>query len=587
MCGIAGYFDPEKLSVSRETLEKMANAIRHRGPDSSGFSISTTQHLGLAHRRLSILDLSSAGNQPMPSASNRYVMVFNGEIYNHHKLRAELEACGKAPAWQGHSDTETVLAAIEAWGLNDTIQKTTGMFALALWDQETGSLTLARDRFGEKPLYYGWQGQGNRSAFLFGSELKALKAHPYFQGELDRSAISLLLRHNCIPAPYSVYKGIAKLIPGHLLTFTEQDFAAQRIPASTPYWSFVDVALQGARHPWQGSDEEAIDRLDHVLREAIGQQMIADVPLGAFLSGGIDSSTIVALMQAQSSRPVRTFSIGFHEEGYNEAVYAKAVAKHLGTDHTELYIKPEEAMAVIPMLPDMYDEPFADSSQIPTYLVSRLARQSVSVSLSGDAGDELFCGYNRYQMTSQMWHKLHAVPGLLRKVSAGMLSSLSPSQWNQLARILPGASHYARLGEKVHKGATVLGASSLHELYLGFVSHWPDPASIVIGGKEPPTLVTGNRPDLDALNGVQQMMVLDTITYLPDDILVKVDRASMAVSLECRAPYLDHHVAELAWQFPQSLKLRDGKSKWVLRQVLNRPPCQTSCRPDRIHNQGV
>ena len=505
----------------------------------------------------------------MVSASGRRVLVFNGEIYNFTELHAELEQQGRAPAWRGHSDTETLLAAFEAWGVEQTLKRARGMFALALWDRQNRTLTLARDRLGEKPLYYGWQMQGQQPAFLFGSELKALREHPSFAGEVDRSAVCLLLRHNCVPAPYSIYRGISKLMPGHYLTLTEADLQAQRLPASTPYWSLAEVAVAGVAAPWQGSDDQAVRELDALLRDAIGQQMVADVPLGAFLSGGIDSSTIVALMQAQSSKPVKTFSIGFDEAGYNEAVYAKAVADHLKTEHTELYVQPAQAQAVIPRLPTLYDEPFADSSQIPTFLVSELARKSVTVSLSGDGGDELFCGYNRYQMTAQLWNRLGSLPLPLRRMLAGGINLLSPTQWNQLARKLPGAgSRYVNLGEKLHKGASVMGARSIEDLYLGFVSHWPDPASVVIDGREPPTLVTGNRPDLRGLDGVQQMMALDALTYMADDILVKVDRASMGVSLESRVPFLDHRVVEFAWRLPQSLKLRNGQGKWLLRQVL-------------------
>lgn len=568
MCGIAGYFEAGSASASEALLLQMAAAIQHRGPDDAGAWVDERGALGLAHRRLSIIDLSPAGHQPMHSASGRLVMVYNGEIYNHTDLRAELESQGQAPAWRGHSDTETLLAAFDAWGVERTLQRVNGMFALALWDRQQQSLTLARDRLGEKPLFYGWQRRDGRSAFLFGSELKALREHPAFAAQVDRDAVCLLLRHNCVPAPYSIYQGVAKLPAGHFLTLSEQHLKTGRLPSSVAYWSLAEVARAGVANPWQGSDEEAVKELDGLLRSAIGRQMMADVPLGAFLSGGIDSSTIVALMQAQSGRPVKTFSIGFDEAVYNEAEHAKAVARHLGTEHTELYVQPQQALAVIPDLPTLYDEPFADSSQIPTFLVSQLARQHVTVSLSGDAGDELFCGYNRYQMTSQLWQRLSALPMPLRRVLAGGIGVLSPAQWNRLGRWLPGASRYVNLGEKLHKGAGVMGAASLEELYLGFVSHWRDPAAVVIGAQEPPTQVTGHRPDLSGLDGVQQMMALDALTYLADDILVKVDRASMGVSLESRIPFLDHRVVEFAWRLPQSLKLREGKSKWLLRQVL-------------------
>ncbi|MDO5057494.1 MAG: asparagine synthase (glutamine-hydrolyzing) [Lautropia sp.] len=570
MCGIAGYFEPGTAQASIDVLTRMADGIVHRGPDDMGVWVDPRGGMGLAHRRLSIIDLSEAGHQPMTSASGRHVIVFNGEIYNHLALRAELVDEGLAPDWRGHSDTETLLAAIEAWGLEMALQRVTGMFAFAVWDREMRTLSLARDRLGEKPLYYGWQGQGGQAVFLFGSELKAIRPHPAFEGEVDRGAISLLLRHNCVPAPYSIYRGIAKLPAGHFLVLDEAALQGRSQPEPVCYWSLARVAEAGVARPWQGDDAEAVAELDGLLRAAIGRQMMADVPLGAFLSGGIDSSTVVALMQAQSSQPVRTFSIGFHEAGYDEAVHAKAVARHLGTDHTELYVSAHEAMAVIPRLPQLYDEPFADSSQIPTFLVSQLARRHVAVSLSGDGGDELFCGYNRYQMTARMWHRLALLPQPLRRLLAGTIQALPPERWDALGKWLPGASGYAHVGEKLHKGATVMGAHSADELYLGFVSHWANPAAVVVGGAEPPTLVTANRPALVGLDAVQQMMALDALTYMADDILVKVDRAAMGVSLEGRVPFLDHSVVEFAWSLPQSLKLRQGQGKWILRQVLYR-----------------
>jgi asparagine synthase (glutamine-hydrolysing) len=441
---------------------------------------------------------------------------------------------------------------------------------LAVWDRQTRTLTLARDRIGEKPLYYGWQGRGSDAVFLFGSELKALRAHPAFENDINRGALSLQLRHNYIPAPYSIYAGIAKLLPGSLLTVSLQ----QREPKVCSYWSAVQTAESGVANPFAGSADQAVDALEVLLKDAVRQQMMADVPLGAFLSGGVDSSTVVALMQAQSSRPVKTFSIGFHEAGYNEAEYAKAVARHLGTDHTELYVTAEQAMAVIPRLPTLYDEPFSDSSQIPTFLVSQLARQHVTVSLSGDAGDELFCGYNRYQMTASLWGKLAAAPLPLRRLAARGMISISPQSWSSLTGVvtglLPRSARFADVGDKLHKGAGVLTSKSPDALYLGLVSHWHDPASVVIDGHEPPTLLTGDAPVLDGLDNVQRMMALDMLTYLPDDILVKVDRAAMSVSLETRVPFLDHRVVEFAWRLPQSMKLRDGQTKWALRQVLYR-----------------
>jgi asparagine synthase (glutamine-hydrolysing) len=573
MCGFVGFlgngFSGEEAQ-GHASLKRMTDAIIHRGPDDAGSWVNAHERIGLGHRRLSIVDLSPAGHQPMPSASSRYVIAFNGEIYNHGLLREELERSGRAPAWRGHSDTETLLAGFDAWGIEGTVKRAIGMFAFAVWDRETKLLTLARDRLGEKPLYYGWQGRGENAVFLFGSELKALRVHPGFEASINRDALSLQLRHNYIPAPYSIYQGIAKLPPGTLLTVS----LAQREPRVAAYWSGSAVAEAGVRNGFEGTPEEAVDALEELLKDAVRQQMMADVPLGAFLSGGVDSSTVVALMQAQSTRPVKTFSIGFHEEGYNEAEHAKAVAKHLGTEHTEMYVSARQAMDVIPRLPAMYDEPFSDSSQIPTFLVSQLARQHVTVSLSGDAGDELFCGYNRYQMTANVWNIIASAPMPLRKLVARGLTAVSPRNWDRFASatrgILPSSLQHAKLGDKVHKGAAVLGSQSLDALYLKLVSHWDDPAAVVIGSQEPPTLLVGNTQQLPGLDSTQRMMALDMLTYLPDDILVKVDRASMGVSLESRVPFLDHRVVEFAWRLPQSVKLRDGQSKWALRQVLYR-----------------
>ncbi|WP_079202248.1 asparagine synthase (glutamine-hydrolyzing) [Pseudomonas sp. CC6-YY-74] len=569
MCGFTGYLGHGHWCESEQapkTLALMANTIISRGPDDFGIWQDEVAGIGLAHRRLSIVDLTPAGHQPMFSVSERYVIAFNGEIYNHLALRAELERTAARVSWRGHSDTETLLAGFDVWGIQKTLERAIGMFAFAVWDRQTNTLMLARDRLGEKPLYYGWM----NGTFLFGSELKALKAHPVWSGEIDRGALSLYMRHNYIPAPYSIYKGISKLRPGCLLTISLK----QREPRIVTYWSGAKVAVKGVANIFTGSATQAVDDLETLLKDAVRQQMMADVPLGAFLSGGVDSSTVVALMQAQSSRPVQTFTIGFNEEGYNEAVHAKAVAKHLGTDHTELYVTAEQALAVIPRLPTLYDEPFSDSSQIPTFLVSQLARQHVTVSLSGDAGDELFCGYNRYQMTANLWSKLATVPLPLRKLAARWLTSISPQSWDKLAgglaSLVPRSARLSNVGDKLHKGAEVLSSESADALYLGLVSHWHDPASIVIGGHEPATLLTGDLPALEGLDDVQRMMALDMLNYLPDDILTKVDRAAMGVSLETRVPFLDHRVVEFAWSLPQSMKLRDGQAKWALRQVLYR-----------------
>jgi len=563
MCGIAGFIDTDRSGQNlNDSVIKMVASIRHRGPDDNGVWVDEDLHVALGHARLSILDLSPQGHQPMVSNSGRFVIVFNGEIYSHNKLRQELDGTGNTLAWRGHSDTETLLAGFDAWGIQKTIERCIGMFAFAVWDCQENSLTLGRDRIGEKPLYYGWQG----NTFLFGSELKSLKAHPAFKAEINRGSVTLLLRHNYIPAPYSIYDGISKLEPGCLLNFS----VSQPEPVVMKYWSAVDVSVQGVKQPFTGTPEDSVDELEGLLKDSISQQMMADVPLGAFLSGGIDSSTVVALMQAQSERPVKTFSIGFHEEGYNEAEHAKAVAQHLGTEHTELYITPEEAMAVIPELPTLYCEPFSDSSQIPTFLVSKLAKKHVTVSLSGDAGDELFCGYNRYQITNKLWEKLNRIPVVCRTLIAKGVTLLSPQQWNKVGRSIPGIQRFNNLGDKLHKGAGVLASRTVEELYLGLVSHHSDPTSLVVGGYEPETLLRGHTPALFGLSEVQRMMTLDQITYLPDDILTKVDRAAMGVSLETRVPFLDHRVVEFSSTLPQSIKLRDDQSKWPLRQILYR-----------------
>lgn len=566
MCGIAGFIG-ETGRDAAAVATRMGASLHHRGPDDDGVWIDGMIGVALAHRRLSILDLSPAGHQPMVSASGRYVIVFNGEIYNHLNLREELTS----KHWRGHSDTETLLAAFESWGVEATLKKSVGMFAIALWDRETRTLTLTRDRLGEKPLYYGFQ----NDVLLFGSELKALKAHPAFVGEVDRDALTLFLRHNAIPAPYSIYRGINKLPPGTYWQVSLDALSSRSGKGGLKtYWSARDAAEQGQNNYFVGSDDEARETLESVLGQSIVGQMLADVPLGAFLSGGVDSSAVVALMQARSVRPVKTFTIGFNEEGYNEAEHAHAVARHLGTEHTELYVRPEEAQSVIPLLPGLYDEPFADSSQIPTYLVARLARNHVTVSLSGDGGDELFGGYNRYFWAQNIWRRLGWLPQSLRAAVAGVLTTLPPTAWNSVfrkfERMLPANLRYANPGDKLHKLAEILAVRNPEEIYWGLVSHWKQPEQIVKDATELPTVLTdasqwANVPDL-----THRMMYLDTVTYLPDDILTKVDRAAMGVSLETRVPLLDHRVLEFAWTLPPGMKLRDGQSKWLLRQVLYR-----------------
>jgi asparagine synthase (glutamine-hydrolysing) len=548
MCGFTGILNTHSV-IHTESLEtsitRMTNTLHHRGPDDGGIWVSSETGVALGHRRLSIVDLSPQGHQPMFSVDGRFVIVFNGEIYNYQTIRDELEKTGAAPNWRGHSDTEVMLAAINQWGIETAVKQFIGMFAFALWDRQERVLYLARDRLGEKPLYYGWMGH----TFLFGSELKALRAHPTWRGEIDRNALALLMRYCYIPAPYSIYQGIFKLFPGTVLKLSLAKAAQNHSYDLIPYWSAKEAVEQGVTHPLQASEPEVIQQLDTLLREAIRQQMVADVPLGAFLSGGVDSSTIVALMQAQSSRPVKTFTIGFSEAGYNEAQHAKQVARHLGTDHTELYVTPEQAMAVIPQLPTLYDEPFADSSQIPTFLVSQLARQHVTVSLSGDAGDELFGGYNRYFWGKNIWKNIGWMPRATRSFTAKLLTSLSPPTWDKLFALLPAQFRQATPGEKLHKLADTLAVARPEEMYRKLVSHWKNPEDLVINSFELPTKLTESE-ELTHLDFTQKMMYLDLVSYLPDDILVKVDRATMGVSLESRVPFLDHRVVELAWQIP-------------------------------------
>ena len=546
MCGVVGYLTAGPW-VGDEAVHvlcmHMSNTIARRGPDSAGFWHDAVIGISLGHRRLAIVDLTPAGAQPMQSVCGRYVIAFNGEIYNHLSLRSALEQAAVSPAWRGHSDTETLLACFESWGIEATLSKAVGMFAIALWDKQERTLTLARDRMGEKPLYWGWQGE----TLLFGSELKALKAHPDFVGEIDRNALALLLRHNYIPAPHSIYKGIHKLPAGHCVTIPHGAGPTDVQPQA--YWRMNDAVQSGLANPFEGNDAQAVLALEAQLTESIGLQMLADVPLGAFLSGGVDSSTVVALMQKQSHQRVRTFAIGFNEPGYNEAEHAQAVARHLGTEHTELYVGAQEALAVIPKLPHMYCEPFADSSQIPTYLVSQMARQHVTVALSGDGGDELFGGYNPYQFLPRVWQSLAWLPAPVRRA---LQSALAP---------LP-------LPDKLAKLRQVMAARTPQDLYRQVLSHWPSPESLVLGSNEPATLLNTPRawPSVDSFE--HWMMAVDAQTYMVDDVLTKVDRAAMANSLETRVPLLDHRVVELAWRLPLHMKIRDGQGKWVLRQVL-------------------
>ncbi len=558
MCGLtgfvgfkSGYGSPTEIALA------MADAIRHRGPDDSGVWIDADAQVVLAHRRLSIVDLSPAGHQPMVSASGRFVLVFNGEIYNSEELRAALAREGRAPTWRGHSDTEVLLEATAAWGVRPALERATGMFAMALFDRQERRLTLARDRLGEKPLYYGWIGD----TFVFGSEIKSLRRHPAWAGQIDRDSLALFMRHNNVPAPYSIYRGIRKLLPGSYLSF---DVGAAKETVSL-YWDAAELAQRGSEKPFKGKAEDAVEQTESLLRESIKGQMIADVPIGAFLSGGIDSSVVVALMQSVSGRPVRTFSIGFDVKGYNEAPHAKVVARHIGTDHTELYLSEQDVLDVIPLVPRIYCEPFADSSQIPTYLVSKLARQHVTVSLSGDGGDELFSGYTRYGLTYGPMSLLGRVPTTLRRNAARAVTAVSPATWDDLFQRLPPNVVPSRVGDKLHKAANVMGAAPGNTLYEALISHWQEPDSVLIGAMEP------QPPRFPTFGSeMRRMMFADLTGYLPDDILVKVDRAAMAVSLETRVPMLDHRLVEFSFTLPDAILRRRGKSKWPLRQILNR-----------------
>lgn len=573
MCGVVGFLRRSPIADATgdaAILSNMAACIRRRGPDHHATFVDAASGLALGHLRLAIVDLSPSGNQPMRSAGGRFTIVYNGEIYNHLALRRELEAAGTAPPWYGHSDTETLLAGFEAWGIERTLRRAIGMFAFGVWDRAERALFLGRDRIGEKPLYYGWQGRGSERALVFASELGALTRHPAVAAAIDRGALSAYLRTGYVPAPHSIYQGIAKLTPG---TIARVDARADAVTI-TPYWRATDAIAAGQRDPFTGTPVEAADALEVLLRDAVGQQMMADVPLGAFLSGGVDSSTIVALMQQLSSRPVQTFTIGFNEARFNEAEHAKAVAAHLGTEHTELYVTAVQARDVITKLPSIYSEPFADSSQIPTFLVSELARRSVTVSLSGDAGDELFAGYTRYDITRRLWKRLSQVPRPLRAVAARLLTTLSPTAWQRIAdsarHVVPPLGRFSNIGDKIHKGAAVLGSRDGDQLYHGLTSYWLDPAAVVQGAR-PEAFAPYDALDMPpGLSDVERMMALDLVTYLPDDILTKVDRAAMAVSLETRVPMLDHRIVEFAWRLPMSTRTHEGLSKWPLREVLYR-----------------
>lgn len=559
MCGIAGLFDPERRSTgdALEALtQDMVRVLHHRGPDAHGVWTEPEAGVTLGHARLSIIDLSAAGAQPMVSASGRYVLSYNGEVYNAGELRAELEQAGHR--FRGHSDTEVMVEGFAAWGVPETVERLIGMFAFAVFDRKEQVLTLVRDRLGIKPLYWG----RIDGRIAFASELKAFRPLPGFPPEIDREALASYLCTGYVPAPASIYRGISKLEPGTML-----EVRADGVVRSHTYWSALDVALRGQSLLLRADEAEAVAKLEALLSDAVTRRMVADVPLGVFLSGGIDSSTVAALMQANSQAPIRSFSIGFHEAAYNEADAAKAVAQHLGTDHTELIVSAEQAQSVVPKLPEIYDEPFADVSQIPTYLVSEMTRRHVTVALSGDGGDELFAGYNRYAQGLRAVRALRRLPGPLPGAVSRLLSLASPQTWDAICACVPAAVRPRQPGDKLHKLAAVLGAEE-GDYYRVLVSPWAEAWSLVQGASRPEPAPFAKDVRGRFKNELAWMQYADMVTYLPDDILTKVDRASMAVSLEARVPLLDHRVVAFAWQLPDTFKIRDGQGKWLLRQVL-------------------
>ncbi|MBU6398932.1 MAG: asparagine synthase (glutamine-hydrolyzing) [Verrucomicrobia bacterium] len=561
MCGITGCWEwgwNGGVQEREALVRRMAATLAHRGPDDEGSWADPDAGVALGHRRLAILDLSHEGHQPMHSPDGRYVLVFNGEIYNFRPLRDRLARQGHA--FRGHCDTEVMLAAFCEWGLVPALERLTGMFAFALWDRRQQRLHLGRDRAGEKPLYYGWLG----GVFAFGSELKALQAHPRWGAGINRRALALLTRYGYIPAPFCIYEGLCKLPAGCLLTLKEADIRNRQAPAPQPYWCAREVAQAGAAEPFAGSVEAAREQLRALLLESVGRQMVADVALGAFLSGGVDSSLVVALMQKQSTRPIKTFSIGFDQAAWNEAPFARRVARHLGTDHTELYVQPRELEEVIPRLPSIYDEPLADPSQVPTLLLCRLARQQVKVSLSGDGGDELFGGYAHYRRVQSLWRLFGAIPASVRGRLARRLQAIAGAGLAAGSRLAPLRRSLGRVSNL----AGLLPSTSDRVLFEHFVSPNRHPEAWLQDGSR-------GQADSDWPTGweelpglLQRMTYTDFAAYLPDDILVKVDRAAMSVSLETRIPLLDHQVIEFAFRLPVSFKQRRGQGKWLLRQLL-------------------
>lgn len=555
MCGFIGFWGtPELPGERRQLATRMTNQLVHRGPDDSGVYCDDHSSLTLGFRRLAIIDTSEHGHQPMTSMRSRYVLVLNGEVYNAIDIRAALESQKGPMPFRGHSDTEVFLAAIEHWGIETAVKQATGMFAFAVWDTVEQRLTLGRDRFGEKPLYYGMA----NGALLFGSELKALVVHPDCCREIDRDALTLYMRHGYIPDPYCIYRKFRKLTPGCTLSFSQQDIQYRVVPEPIPYWSAAEACEQGREQPFEGRTDDAVDELETLLRATVSRQMLSDVPLGAFLSGGIDSSLVVALMQSQSSRPIKTFTIGFDEPRFNEAEHAAHVARHLGTEHTEMYVTSEEARDVVPLLPHLYDEPFADSSQIPTFLVSRLARQHVTVCLTGDGGDEMFGGYSRYQKVDRYWRIAHWIPSPIRFLAGRLIQNV--------AALSSGSR--GSLSRKLDAAAQAISSARFSHVYRTSVSSLRNPVQFVRNGSDPVTAF--DTTSIERHSSLRQMMLLDMLTYLPGDILTKVDRATMGVSLESRAPFLDHHIAEFACRLPANMLVQGSAGKWVLRRLLDR-----------------
>jgi asparagine synthase (glutamine-hydrolysing) len=573
MCGLAGFIAAETSNFAHESiLRSMGKKILHRGPDGENIFSIPENGIGLAHQRLAILDLTDAGSQPMQSRNGNFVIAFNGEIYNHLDIRILVEEKLKNPIlWNGHSDTETLLAAFEIWGIQETLNKCVGMFALAVWDKSTAKLTLARDRLGEKPLYYGWV----NDSFVFASELKAIKIFPSFSNSIDRDALASYLQYTYVPAPMSIYENIFKLLPGHLMEI-DRSSKSNTHNSSLQYWS-LSSHIKSGQSEMITDETMAIEELDSLLMQSIKSQMISDVPLGAFLSGGIDSSLIVALMQKESMKPIKTFTIGFEDANYDESPYAKGVASYLNTDHHALIVSETETQSVIPLLGDMYDEPFADSSQIPTYLVCKAAKEYVTVALSGDAGDELFGGYNRYFWGPRVWNKLSWMPYEARKLLGKGINAIPTNSWDKVGHLMNKtffSNSIAQFGDKAKKlGARLEQVRSMQDLYFSLVREWDDPSILLKDfsqtSQTPENLQSILSSQFDEKDPELSMMFCDTMTYLPDDILCKVDRAAMATSLETRVPFLDHRIAEFAWKLPLNMKIRDGQGKWILRKILS------------------